>query len=187
MSSYPVSSSFDALQALTVAAAIARWALMGYAAVHDARTRTFPNALAAVFLAACAGEAFLSAAVDPYLVTADAGALSQGAFLPGEGFRALAQNGARALVACLALVGFEAGWRRARHESGLGLGDVKFLFALMLTGPVPAFASFVLGLAAMAVAGLATGRRALPLLPFIVVSYAVVALLRVAGLLAFEP
>lgn len=119
---------------------------MCLAAVIDAREHRFPNMLAILFALSCA------------LFSVSLG-----------GVGGLAISAFQAAACCLPLVGFETVWRR-RHDgaSGLGMGDVKYLFASMLVSPFGAMCAFALGLIALAGTGLLCGRRTLPLLPFVV-------------------
>lgn len=67
---------------------------------------------------------------------------------------------------CAALVAGEALWRRWRGDAGLGMGDIKALFCMMLVHPVVAVASFAVGLLALAVTAAVMRRPSLPLMPF---------------------
>lgn len=89
-----------------------------------------------------------------------------------------------ALVTCGVLTGFEMLWRRSHKGApGLGMGDIKFLGGFMLAWPFTALVSFMLGLAGLAVAGVALKQKSLPLLPFVVGTAGVLALAEYAGLL----
>mgnify|MGYP003373903816 CR=1 FL=1 len=144
-------SAVAAAPALAFALLAARWGILVYAAWRDARTRTFPNGCAAALAAVCAAWCV--------------------AGLGGAGMLGL--NAVLALAVAAALVLFERAWRRRRGEAGLGMGDVKFLAALMLCDPARALAAFAAGLLGLAAAGLALRRTSLPLLPFAVGAYAV--------------
>lgn len=157
--------------ALACALTLVRWAIMGYAAWHDARTRTFPNGLAAVFVFVCAAEAFTSGGLTHLSLPDGAGGLQEGGFLVASGGRALVMNAIAANVVFAALYVFELVWRHFRNAPGIGMGDLKFLFALMLIEPVKAIIAFVLGLVALAITGVATRKSPLPLLPFVVGAY----------------
>ena len=121
------------------------WILLVVAAVIDARWRRFPNWLAA----ACAVVAFTE-------VWLECGA------------RAAMVRLLAAVAVCGAILVLELFWRRLRHTAGLGLGDIKALFALVLYRPFQAVAAFAAALVLLAVACLVANRRSLPLLPFLV-------------------
>ena len=171
----------DAPALACAALAVAQGCLMLYAAVHDARTRTFPNGLAAAFALVCAFRAVVIAGWRPGLHRAAAGPLVPGAFSLSDGLRALGGNAALASFAFIALFTFEFAWRRWRGVSGLGMGDAKFLFGLMLWRPFAGLVSFAAGLVLMAAAGLLTRRRALPLIPYIVAACVLVGAVGAAG------
>lgn len=166
-----MSSEYGNAMSIWLVLAAVRVAIMGYAAVRDARTRVFPNGVALAFLLVCAGEAFVCGGITPLAVPDGEGGSANGGFLPFSGAQALLRNLVPALLVCGALLALELGWRRVRRESGLGIGDLKFLFALMLVNPYHALTSFTAGLLLMALAGLALRRRTLPLLPFAVICY----------------
>lgn len=127
----------------------ARMALMCAIGAVDARERRLPNALAAAFAALCALEA-----------------------LAARGAETCAQNALAALVVCGALLGFELLWRAVHGgAAGMGMGDVKYLFALMLLDPAFGLVSFTGGLALLAFSGAVVRAKSLPLLPFAVMSY----------------
>lgn len=144
--SYPVPAL--ALKALPVLF----FALCAAAAVVDIRTRRLPHAL---WLALTASAALLG--------------------LVASGPLVLARHACAGVLMASVLVAFECIWR-ARHEgaSGIGMGDVKALFALALLEPVLALVSFALGLLALGVFGIAARRRTLPALPFILGAFALV-------------
>lgn len=122
-------------------------ALVGAANI-DARSRRLPNALAACICLLCA------------LRTVNA-----------QGMEQLVENVARAAAVCAALLLIELIWRRYRHTPGIGMGDIKLLFALVLRSPLLGAASFAAGLIFLAIAALITRQRALPLIPFIAPAY----------------
>lgn len=119
-------------------------ALLVAAGIIDARTRRFPNPLAAAL--------------------AGVGAL--GVFVAG-GVEVLLAHLAFAAVVAGALVAFELAWRHVRSTPGLGMGDVKALGALMLVDPVRALAAFAGALVALGASCIAFRRRSLPLLPYL--------------------
>lgn len=139
-----------AAAAATVATCIpdaAFLALFAAAAVIDARSRRFPNALAAVmavFAAACA------------------------AAVPGRvpAWGVLGENAAAAVAGAGALLAFELLWRRGRGSAGIGMGDVKLLFCLLLADPARGVVTFAGGLLLLAAGCLVLRRRDLPLIPF---------------------
>lgn len=117
----------------------------------DARERRFPNALAA----ACAVAAFAGVWLDLGMDTA------------------LDHAGLAAIV-YLALVLTESFWRRVRHAPGIGMGDVKALFALCTLDPLGGIVAFAVALLALALSCLFTKSRSLPLLPFLVPIFAII-------------
>lgn len=121
--------------------------LLVCAALIDARTRTYPNALAG---AVALTSAALALALD--------------------GPARLVRGAACALGVLVLLIGLELLWRR-RGSRGIGMGDLKCLGALMLATPFAALVSFAAGLLLMALAALARRKHALPLLPFFVPCY----------------
>ena len=123
------------------------------AAAIDARTRSFPNGLAAAFALACGARAWAEGG---------AGLLWRRACL--------------ASLLCGVLVLFELGWRRFHGgAAGLGMGDIKYLFGSLLLNPLRGLCSFAMGLLLLAGAGLVSRQRSLPLLPFSVCAYAALA------------
>ncbi len=127
------------------------WLCACAGAVIDLRERRFPNALAA----ACAVAAFAGVWLDLGLDTA----------LDYAGL---------AVIVYLALVLTESLWRRFRQVPGIGMGDVKALFALCTLDPLGGIVAFATSLLALAVACLITKSRSLPLLPFLVPIFAII-------------
>ncbi len=117
----------------------------------DACERRFPNALAG----ACAIAAFAGVWLDLGMDTA------------------LDHAGLAAIV-YLALVLTESFWRRVRHAPGIGMGDVKALFALCTLDPLGGIVAFAVALLALALSCLFTKSRSLPLLPFLVPIFAII-------------
>lgn len=134
--------------------AIARYVILVVIIVIDARTRTLPNWLALVFLIVC---------------------LACG--IAWDGFFVLS-NLIKAVVVCGLLLALEMFWR-SRHDgaSGLGMGDIRFLFCLMLSDPELGLLAFVVGLLLLALAGTLLKKKSLPLLPFAAGSYLALSLL----------
>lgn len=136
----------------TVALGVPAWAVLAVplavAALIDLRERRLPNALSAILvltaIALCYGY---------------------------HGWIGLGVFGFLALATCTALASFEIIWRTVRGESGLGMGDVKALFALMLLSPEGGILVFAVALLFLAVFGLVLGRRSLPMLPFMLGSW----------------
>ena len=120
-------------------------AVLSIAAVVDARTRTFPNRLAGLLL-------LVSVAYS----------------LCGRGLAATVRDALVACVVCALLVVIEMVWRSAVGCVGLGMGDIKFLFASAWCGFSVAVLSFAAGLIALGVCALVFRRPSLPLVPFIV-------------------
>ena len=150
---------------------LVRWAIMGYVAWHDAKTRTFPNGLAVTLILICVVEAFTRGGLTDLTMPDGTGGLQEGGFIVALGVRALVRNLIAANIVFAALYVFELLWRRFRKTPGLGMGDLKFLFALMISEPVKALLAFTLGLVALAITGIATRKQSLPLLPFVVGAY----------------
>ena len=117
----------------------------------DARERRFPNALAA----ACAVAAFVGVWLD-------------------LGMNAALDHARLAVIVCLALVLTESLWRRLRHAPGIGMGDVKALFALCTLDPLGGIVAFAFALLVLALSCLFTKSRSLPLLPFLVPIFAII-------------
>lgn len=117
----------------------------------DARERRFPNA----FAAACAVAAFVGVWLD-------------------LGMNAALDHARLAVIVYLALVLTESLWRRLRHAPGIGMGDVKALFALCTLDPLGGIVAFAVALLVLALSCLFTKSRSLPLLPFLVPIFAII-------------
>ncbi len=117
----------------------------------DARERRFPNALAA----ACAVAAFAGVWLDLGMDTA-------------------LDHAGLAVIVYLGLVLTESLWRRVRHAPGIGMGDVKALFALCTLDPMGGIVAFATALLVLALSCLITKSRSLPLLPFLVPIFAII-------------
>ena len=117
----------------------------------DARERRFPNGLAG----ACAVAALAGVWLDLGLNTA-------------------LDHAGLAVIVYLALVLTESLWRRLRQIPGIGMGDVKALFALCTFDPLGGVVAFAVALLTLAVACLIAKSRSLPLLPFLVPIFAIV-------------
>lgn len=120
-------------------------------AVIDARDRRFPNTLAGACAVAALAGVWLDKGINPALDHA--------------GF---------AVIVYLALVLTESLWRRVRHVSGIGMGDVKALFALCTFDPLGGIVAFAVALLTLATACLIAKSRSLPLLPFLVPIFAII-------------
>ena len=117
----------------------------------DARERRFPNALAA----ACAVAAFAGIWLDLGMDTA-------------------LDHAGLAVIVYLTLVLTESFWRRVRCAPGIGMGDVKALFALCTLDPLGGIVAFAVALLVLALSCLFTKSRSLPLLPFLVPIFAII-------------
>lgn len=117
----------------------------------DARERRFPNGLAG----ACAVMALARVWLDLGLNTA-------------------LDHAGLAVIVYLGLVLTESLWRRVRHAPGIGMGDVKALFALCTFDPLGGVVAFAVALLTLAVACLIAKSRSLPLLPFLVPIFAII-------------
>ena len=117
----------------------------------DARERRFPNGLAG----ACAVAALAGVWLDLGLNTA-------------------LDHAGLAVIVSLVLVLTESLWRRLRHAPGIGMGDVKALFALCTFDPLGGVVAFAVALLTLAVACLIAKSRSLPLLPFLVPVFAII-------------
>ena len=117
----------------------------------DARERRFPNGLAG----ACAVAALAGVWLDLGLNTA-------------------LDHAGLAVIVYLVLVLTESLCRRLRHAPGIGIGDVKALFALCTFDPLGGVVAFAVALLTLAVACLIAKSRSLPLLPFLVPVFAII-------------
>ena len=117
----------------------------------DVRERRFPNGLAG----ACAVAALAGVWFDLGLNTA-------------------LDHAGLAVIVYLGLVLTESLWRRVRHAPGIGMGDVKALFALCTFDPLGGVVAFAVALLTLAAACLITKSRSLPLLPFLVPIFAII-------------
>lgn len=127
------------------------WICIFAGAAIDARERRFPNELAGV----CAVAAFAGVWLDMGVNTA-------------------LDHAGLAVIVYLGLVLTESLWRRVRHAPGIGMGDVKALFALCTLDPLGGVVAFVVALLTLAVACLIAKLRSLPLLPFLVPIFAII-------------
>ena len=125
------------------------WICIFAGAAIDARQRRFPNELAG----ACAVAALAGVWLDLGLNTA-------------------LDHAGLAVIVYLGLVLTESLWRRVRHAPGIGMGDVKALFALCTFDPLGGVVAFAVALLTLAVACLIAKSRSLPLLPFLVPIFA---------------
>lgn len=117
----------------------------------DARERRFPNGLAG----ACAVAALAGVWLD-------------------LGLNIALDHAGLAVIVYLGLVLTESLWRRVRHAPGIGMGDVKALFALCTFDPLGGVVAFAVALLTLAVACLIAKSRSLPLLPFLVPIFAII-------------
>lgn len=138
---------------------VATLAVLAISGVTDLRTRRFPHALFCTLL-------FIS---------------SISAVLFG-GIETLVRNACVSLLLASAVLVFELLWRRFTRRSGQGMGDIKALFALALFNPVVAGISYACAMIALAGAGVALKQKALPLLPFFAVAYALVSMAILFGM-----
>ena len=127
------------------------WICIFAGAAIDACERRFPNQLAG----ACAVAALAGVWLD-------------------KGVNTALDHAGLAVIVYLALVLTESLWRRVRHAPGLGMGDVKALFALCTLDPLGGIVAFAASLLALAVTCLITKSRSLPLLPFLVPIFAII-------------
>lgn len=117
----------------------------------DACERRFPNALAG----ACAVAALAGVWLD-------------------KGVNTALDHAGLAVIVYLALVLTESLWRRLRQTPGIGMGDVKALFALCTLDPMGGIVAFAVALLVLAISCLLTKSRSLPLLPFLVPIFAII-------------
>lgn len=127
------------------------WICIFASVAIDARERRFPNGLAG----ACAVAALAGVWLDLGLNTA-------------------LDHAGLAVIVYLGLVLTESLWRRVRHAPGIGMGDVKALFALCTFDPLGGVVAFAVALLTLAVACLIAKSRSLPLLPFLVPIFAII-------------
>lgn len=127
------------------------WICIFAGAAIDARERRFPNALAGV----CAVAALAGVWLD-------------------KGFNTTLDHAGLAVIVNLALVLSESLWRRLRQAPGIGMGDVKALFALCTLDPLGGIVAFAVALLVLALSCLFTKSRSLPLLPFLVPIFAII-------------
>ena len=127
------------------------WICIFAGAAIDARERRFPNQLAG----ACAMAAFAGVWLD-------------------KGVNTALDHAGLAAIAYLALVLTESLWRRLRQTPGIGMGDVKALFALCTLDPMGGIVAFAVALLVLAISCLLTKSRSLPLLPFLVPIFAII-------------
>ena len=120
-------------------------------AIIDARERRFPNALAGT----CAVAALAGVWLD-------------------KGVNVALDHAGLAVIVYLALVLTESLWRRLRQTPGIGMGDVKALFALCTFDPMGGIVAFAAALLVLALSCLITKSRSLPLLPFLVPIFAII-------------
>lgn len=117
----------------------------------DARERRFPNGLA--------GASAVTALAGVWL---------------DLGLNTALDHAGLAVIVYLGLVLTESLWRRVRHAPGIGMGDVKALFALCTFDPLGGVVAFAVALLTLAVACLIAKSRSLPLLPFLVPIFAII-------------
>lgn len=127
------------------------WIIAFAGVAIDARERRFPNGLAG----ACAVAAFAGVWLDLGLNTA-------------------LDHAGLAVIVYLALVLTESLWRRLRQIPGIGMGDVKALFALCTLDPMGGIVAFAAALLVLALFCVITKSRSLPLLPFLVPIFAII-------------
>lgn len=117
----------------------------------DARERRFPNGLAGACAVAALAGVWLALGLNTAL-----------------------DHAGLAVIVYLGLVLTESLWRRVRHAPGIGMGDVKALFALCTFDPLGGVVAFAVALLTLAVACLIAKSRSLPLLPFLVPIFAII-------------
>ena len=119
-------------------------ALLIVASVIDVRERRLPNPLAAVICAVSVARCLAQGGVD-----------------------LLVSHMLAAAAICTALVFLEVAWRSRAAGTGIGMGDIKLAFALMIWDPTAGCLSLVGGLCALAIWAIATRVRTLPLIPYL--------------------
>lgn len=117
----------------------------------DALERRFPNELAGT----CVVAAFAGVCLD-------------------KGVNTALDHAGLAVIVYLSLVLTESLWRRLRQTPGIGMGDVKALFALCTLEPMGGIVAFAAALLTLAAACLIAKSRSLPLLPFLVPIFAII-------------
>lgn len=127
------------------------WICIFAGAAIDARERRFPNELAGT----CFVAAFAGVCLDKGVSTA-------------------LDHAGLAVIVYLSLVLTESLWRRLRQTPGIGMGDVKALFALCTLDPMGGIVAFAAALLTLAAACLIAKSRSLPLLPFLVPIFAII-------------
>ena len=127
------------------------WICAFAGAVIDLREQRFPNALAG----ACAVAAFAGVWLD-------------------KGVNTALDHAGPAVIVYLALVLTESLWRCLRQTPGIGMGDVKALFAFCTLDPMGGIVAFAAALLVLALFCLITKSRSLPLLPFLVPIFAII-------------
>ncbi len=105
------------------------WICIFAGAAIDARERRFPNQLAGVCAVAALAGVWLDRGVNTAL-----------------------DHAGLAVIVYLALVLTESLWRRVRHAPGIGMGDVKALFALCTFDPLGGVVAFAVALLTLAAA-----------------------------------
>ena len=127
------------------------WICIFAGAAIDARERRFPNEL----VGTCVVAAFAGVCLDKGVSTA-------------------LDHAGLAVIVYLSLVLTESLWRRLRQTPGIGMGDVKALFALCTLDPMGGIVAFAAALLTLAAACLIAKSRSLPLLPFLVPIFAII-------------
>lgn len=127
------------------------WICIFAGAAIDARERRFPNELAGT----CVVAAFAGVCLD-------------------KGVNTALDHAGLAVIVYLSLVLTESLWRRVRQTPGIGMGDVKALFALCTLDPMGGIVAFAAALLTLAAACLIAKSRSLPLLPFLVPIFAII-------------
>lgn len=127
------------------------WICIFAGAWIDARERRFPNELAGACVVAALAGVWLDLGLNTAL-----------------------DHAGLAVIVYLVLVLTESLWRRLRHAPGIGMGDVKALFALCTFDPLGGVVAFAVALLTLDVACLIAKSRSLPLLPFLVPVFAII-------------